>query len=179
MTTVLARIAGDHGPAHCQAKVVAWVESFTGAPRPGDILMVMSRNPDITSRFGQAVFLRDEIDAGAIHWLIPSPPEGPARLLTKLARAPLLLLRLDEGARLSGALTGVDATSETMLVAVDPAAVDALRAAANPRGLRLSRVGEFGREPEAIGGRPRPFTAGRAKAAFRARRLPSRSARPA
>jgi hypothetical protein len=150
--------------------IVASVESFAGRPRAGDVLMLMSRNPGVTSRLGQAVFLREEIDARTVHWLLPVRHGGLTRLMAKMTGMPFLTLRMDEGSHCSDVPAHQDTPGEACLVAIDSAAVDDLRAAATSRGLTLSRIGEFHRGPGRIDQRSGPLAADTIQAAFQASR---------
>ena len=102
MKTVFARVEAYRLPARCSDGIIASVESFTGAPRAGDLLMLMLRNPNVTSRLGQAVLLREEIDAGTLHWVMPVRHGDLARLMAKISGTRFLALRMDERAFCSG-----------------------------------------------------------------------------
>ena len=170
MVSVTDTHSADRHPATLIEMIIASVESFDGAARINDCLMVMIRDRRLISRFGQAVFLREEIDAGTIHGLSPVGADGLVLAMKSLSAKAAGRLAADLGFWLSAVPAQVEAAEGAVLIAVDPSAVEGLQTTAASRGLALTRVGVFGGRPNRIDTRRRPAANDAVQAAFRARR---------
>lgn len=163
--------AGRRPDDDCRALIIEGLASFSGEPRTDDLLLLVARDQARVSAFGQAVFLRDEIDAGTVSALFAIPPGSLAPLLSRLAGRNGLGLTVDSQFWTSGLPKGEHVSTGEYLIAVGPSSADDLWADAARKGLVLCLAGRFGDRPEAEDGRSAAPPADSVQAAFWARRL--------